>query len=343
VLVIFAALAACSTRDATAATELLSQDSTLSGRLATAPAPGRVALPAACAPATPAARPQVEHASQAEELAHRGYAAEALGDLQEARALLRRASELDGTNEPAAYHLGRTSEALGDRAAAVAAYCRFLALSPTTAESADARQRVASLSQPAPRVAADTMRDGARDGAPAAPRARVAPARPVVRQLARKAPVARRPSTAAPRVASATVERSSTAPALDAGTGPTNAAAAGGDAASSGGASTTTSAPSAEGGMARTVATGDVVPAAVEGSTAVQPSTTSRTSGGGLSRAQRAGLGAAAGAIIGAVTGRSVKGALIGAAAGGALGTATGGRMAPVGRGISPVGRGIRP
>jgi hypothetical protein len=332
VLVIVAALAACSTRDASAETELLarnllSQDSTLGARLASAPAPSRPALPEACGAVPPAARPAGATLSQAEDLARRGYDAEALGNLEDARTLLGRAAALDGTNESVAYHLGRTHEALGDRPGAVTAYCRFLALTPTTAESADARQRVARLSQPEPQQVAtggvgDTTRTPARAAA-AAPRRST-------RRLA-----ARRP-TAAPRaVASARVDRPAPAASRDRGTDPARATAGGASAAPSQPGPTNGS-PADEGAAGRTAAGGDVVATPDRGATVEQPATASRTSGRGPSRAQRAGIGAAAGAIIGAVAGRSVKGALIGAAAGGVVGAATGGRMAPIGRTIRP-------
>ena len=159
VLVILAALAACSTSDATAGTESLTHDSALAARIALAPARRPSALPDACSGVATAAPPAAAEMSRAEELLHQGYAAEALGDLEAARSLLRRASDLDGTNESAAYDLGRTSETLGDRAAAVAAYCRFLTLAPATAEADEARRRVARLSRPESRVAAGRVGD----------------------------------------------------------------------------------------------------------------------------------------------------------------------------------------
>jgi hypothetical protein len=320
VLVIVAAMAACSTRDATAATELLSQDSTLAARLAMGEAPRRLPLPDTCGTVT-AARPAVANASQAKELARRGYGAEALGKLQEARSLLRRASELDGTNESAAYHLGRTNEALGDRTAAVTAYCRFLALTPTTAESTDAWQRVARLSQPAPRVAAGVSRD-------------TASTRRRARSSALRHAPRRRPPTEPSAVASATVGRSVPATSPERSTPTSNAAAGSTDASPSQHVSVTSSA--SDGATERTAAAGDVVAAPAQVPGVGEPSTASRTGRSGPSTAQRAGIGAAAGAIIGAVAGRSVKGALIGAAAGGIVGATIGGRVGPVGRGIRP-------
>ncbi len=299
-LVLLAAVAACSTSDATAGSELLSQDSALVARLAPelAPelAPRRPALPDACGAVTTAAPPAAEGMAQAEALAHRAYAAEVMGDLPAARSLLARASDLDGTNESAVYHLGRITEALGDRAAAVTAYCRFLALTPTTAEADEARQRVARLSQPETHVAARSVREPSPTRRPA----RVATPR-------RAAP---RPSAAARTVVASTAAATERV-------------------------DTTVDAPAVP-AAADHAAGGEVVATSGPEPTAAPSPAESRTSGGGPSRAQRAGIGAAAGAIIGAVTGRSVKGALIGAAAGGILGTATGGRLAPAGRGARP-------
>jgi hypothetical protein len=132
-----------------------------------------------------------------------------------------------------------------------------------------------------------------------------------------------------------TVERSVASASPERDTRPASAAALGAEASPSP-REPVSSAPAADGAVDRTAAAGDVVAAAGDGPTVVQPSTTTRPSSGGPSRAQRAGIGAAAGAIIGAATGRSVKGALIGAAAGGMLGTVMSGRIGPAGRGIRP-------
>ena len=363
VLVIFAALSACSTRDAvganeSAAGELLLQDPTLVARLdMDQDATRRLPLPDACGPVAPAAQPAAASKAEAAELARRGYDAEALGDVREAHALLRRAAELDGTNESAAYHLGRTSEALGDRMAAITSYCRFLTLTPTSTESVEARERVVRLSQPETRVAAAVVGDSARTGQ----RARAATVRPVP---TRRATLTQSVTPARPKLQPQLVARAavaqpaparvaSAAPTTDVGTVDTSSPGAiesGAPAAESGGerAGERTSERGAERSGGRTIegpaAAGDVVAAPSPIPAADQPSTASGSVRRGPSRAQSAGIGAAAGAIIGAVTGRGVKGAVIGAAAGGLLGTAVGGaHRPPVGRGILPIGRGIRP
>lgn len=164
VLVIFAAVAACSTRDDSEGKEILSQDRTLVARLEIDRKAREVPLPAACGKVALAAQPTAANQTQSRELTLQARDAEMHGNIREARSLLRRAFELDGTGKSAAYHLGRTSEALGDRTGAITAYCHYLALTPTTAESAEARQRVATLSQSETRVAAGSVSESAATG-----------------------------------------------------------------------------------------------------------------------------------------------------------------------------------
>jgi len=309
VLVILAAgAAACSKHDDTDGTAILSQDRTLVARLAVDQESHPAPLPAACGTVAIAAQPAVSNKLQAEELTRQAQGAEMHGDVAEARSLLRRASDLDATNKSAAYHLGRTSEALGDSTAAMTAYCRYLALTPTTAESVEALERVSKLSHSAART------QTASASTPVAPRVAtartttaVAPTRAATPAPAAPAPaprrVARRSASVEPRVvASAPVEQSART------TPPTHEArsesAAGGDlvTASSSDATTASTAPVAE-----------------------QPAATpQRTVRRGPTMAQRAGIGAGVGAILGAATGRSMKSAVIGAAAGGILGSVVG-------------------
>jgi hypothetical protein len=319
VLVIVAAAAACSRHDASDESAILSEDRTLVARLDVDRESHEPALPAACGTIAIPAQPAVANQRQAEELAHQARDAEMHGDVKEARSLLRRASELDATNKTAVYHLGRTSEALGDRAAAMTAYCRYLALTPTTAEAVEAHQRVTRLSQSRTRVAAGSTIDSAttRQFAPAAAAtravraARTQPAdtrRGVERAtaVARSAPVAT--STRSTRESSASAVRVTEAEAPRQGE---------------------TTAPAPTETAASTVAAGDVEMTPSREPTVEQPTPAPRTSRRYPSRAQSAGIGAAAGAIIGGVTGRSVKSAVIGAAAGGILGTVVGGGFRP--------------
>ena len=152
VLVILTAAAACSRRDPAEGNDILSHDRSLVARLESTRSAPRPSVPDACGAIILAATPTAANQQQAEELTRQAGVAEMHGDIQGARSLLRRASALDGTNKSAAYHLGRTSEALGDRTTAMTAYCHYLALAPTAAESVEARQRVAGLSRPTPRA-----------------------------------------------------------------------------------------------------------------------------------------------------------------------------------------------
>ena len=308
-LVLLAAVAACSTRDDSEGNKILSQDSTLVAHLEVK-AP-QLPLPKQCGTIAVAAQPAAANRSQAATLTRKGYEAGVLGNVEEARSLLRRASELDGTDKSAAYHLGRTSEALGDFPTAMTAYCRFLTLAPTTAESVDARQRVATLAQRVTRMAAGSV-------SPNTPTGRRAPA-----ATARR--VTRGQASVRARVARAPVEQSGRARTSGRGTHSASAAVGGADDSSMPRDPTDVDGR-AIGGMAG----GDVVATTRRDPTIDQPSTTSRTASRGPSRAQGAGIGAIAGAMIGAATGRSVKSAVIGAAAGGILGTVV------VGRGIRP-------
>src|SRR4051812_7812519 len=173
--VILAATAACSTRDSSNDSIVLSKDTALVARFEMRNAP-RPALPAACG-SIDAAQPAVANKARADALTRSAYDAELVGNVSQARSLLRQAAELDGTDKVADYHLGRTSEALGDRTGAVAAYCRYLVLTPTTAESLDARGRVEKLSQPQTRTAAGTVSLAASTGR----RSRVSAARRATR------------------------------------------------------------------------------------------------------------------------------------------------------------------
>jgi hypothetical protein len=236
------------------------------------------------------------------------------GNVQEARTLLRRASDLDATNKSAAYHLGLTSETLGDRAAAVTAYCRYLSLAPTTTEAAEARQRVAKLSQATTRVAAGSVGEPATSGrgTPVAARRRVA----VTARASEQRVVAVKPQAVAGTAARGTNQspaRSEPAPSEPA-PAPSEPVVVSRE---------------AEGSIGGAAVEGEVVAASRPVPPVEQPPAVPPTVRRGPSRAQSAGIGAAVGGIIGAATGRSVKSAIIGAAAGGIFGTAVGGTIRP--------------
>ena len=288
-LVISAAAAmACSANDASEDTAILAQDSALVARLDVREKGSQpLQLPATCGTATGAVQPSSGNRAQAEKLARQAYDAELLGQVGDARALLLRAAALDGTDRTAAYHLARTSESLGDRTTAVSAYCRFLALAPTSVESAEARQRLAALSPRETR----TVAASARRSAPAGLAQHTAPH------------VARRQSASRTRVASGA------APSAHTTRSGREAQPTSGDG----------------GGMeGRPTPSAPVISSTTADGTVDLPATTppaSRTASRGPSRVQGAGIGAVAGAMIGAAAGRNVKSAVIGATAGGLLGT----------------------
>ena len=324
VLVIVVAAAACSRHDASDESAILSEDRTLVARLDLDQESHKPVLPAACGTIAIPAQPAVANQHQAEELTNQARDAEMHGDVKEARSLLRRASELDATNKSAVYHLGRTSEALGDSSAAMTAYCRYLALTPTTAEAVEAHQRVTRLSQSKVRVATrnaiDSTTTRQSSTSAATPRAvSLVHAQPAVTRraaartttVARSAPVAT--STRSTRVSESSAGRVGESPA------PREPASS--------------PSPSSD-TAASTVASGDVEMTPNREPTVEQPAPAPRTSRR-PSRAQSAGIGAAAGAIIGGVTGRSVKSAVIGAAAGGILGTVVGGGFRPADHGFA--------
>ena len=326
VLTIFAAAAACSTRDDSAATDALSKDPSLVATLEVRQKT-RQPLPDACVAVAAAANPASANKPQAEELAREAYDAELVGNTQEAHSLLLRASALDGTDKSAAYHLGRTSEAVGDRTGATTGYCRYLALAPTAAESVEARQRLARVSQLEPPAASVSIAALTRQPA------RVASARPAARiQSARRSRVASRAHVEQP-MRTASAER---------GARPSGSLGDGGDNVSmqSDGAAT---APGVDRREDRGVQEGDGVATSSSVPVVDQPSTASRTQRRDPSMAQSIGIGAIAGAIIGAAAGRSVKSAVLGAAAGGALGTVVGAAR-PAGRSMgSWAPRGAQP
>jgi hypothetical protein len=305
-LVIVASVGGCSTRrDESDGKKVLSQDPALAAQVDSEAKTTSLPLPDACRATVMAAAPASANKSQAEKLTREGYSAEMLGNLQRARELLSRASELDGTDKSAAYHLGRTNEALGDHDAATSAYCRFLKLTTVeSAESAEARQRVATLSKSNSRVASGNVGSRLATRPPAS-------ARTTTRRAMRE------PATPERRVVSAPVRPSSRV------TQP-SAKQSGGVA--SNGNVDLPSKIDAPRPSTRVDSSGgaDVVATSVPAATVDQPSPSTQTADRRPTRVQSAAIGAVTGAIVGAATGRSVKAAVIGGAAGGILGTAVG-------------------
>jgi hypothetical protein len=299
---------ACSTRGNAGNEEILSRDPSLASGLRDHQNARQIQLAEVCGSTTVPTQPTVASKRQAQALTQQAYDAELIGNADSARSLLTRAAQLDGTDRSAAYHLGRTSEALGDRNGAVAAYCRYIALTPTMSESADARQRLADLARSDLRVAAA----GASSAAPEAQRNKTL------------APRQKRGwSTRGRHVANGAVELSSRAAASDNTTLSQRAAPTERSTSERG-------TYSADGAIEGSSTAGDGASASPSVEQPPMPPTVRR----GPSRMQSAGAGAIVGAIMGGMAGRSVKSAVIGAAAGGVLGTVVGGAARPMGSSI---------
>ncbi len=101
--------------------------------------------PYAC-PAVPLGDPpNEEEAAQARQLASTAAQSLILGDLERARALLDRATELDPSSAELAYRHARVLEEMGEREAAVSEFCRVLAVNPEAEGVDDARTRLETL------------------------------------------------------------------------------------------------------------------------------------------------------------------------------------------------------
>jgi hypothetical protein len=308
VLVVLAAAAACSAPKDPERTNSLARDTALVAHMADFKDSDKQTanpFPDACGTFT-IASPTAANKTRAQGLARRAYNAEILGKVSEASSLLREASQLDATDKSAAYHLGRVSEAMNDRSAAIAAYCRYLALAPTKSEQLEARQRVVELAQS--QTPAQTQAQSQVAVAP--------PSAPRTHSAVETAPrvVAKHPVDVSTRARPTREIHSTSAIAsgavdLPPQTGPASAPAT---------TNTTTTSSAGETTAKIDAATnpGDGVDTSAPLPTVEQPRTDRR----GPSRVQSAGIGAVAGAIIGRVAGRDMKSAAIGAVAGGILG-----------------------
>lgn len=114
--------------------------------LAPKPAPPAEARGCPAAPAPAASSPARRDSAQA--LVAAASEAAILGDDGSARDLFRRAAVLDPTDASVAYRLARLSEDLGERAAATAEYCRYLALAPESPDAPEVAARAARLAPP---------------------------------------------------------------------------------------------------------------------------------------------------------------------------------------------------
>lgn len=114
------------------------------GQNAVASSPQLDSVRAACSNVPLPVRPAEAQRRAARDLAARAQEAAIVDDNATARTLYERAEKLDPSDATTAYALARSYETAGDPRA-LTEYCRFLALAPTDPESADVRQRVASL------------------------------------------------------------------------------------------------------------------------------------------------------------------------------------------------------
>jgi hypothetical protein len=295
-----ALLVACGTRTNVASGEQpLDDDLALAAELPTdlpsGDYPRLLASIRSCRAEGHARRVSATEVARAASLTQQAHEAELLGEQANARALLERAARLDPRNRTALYHLGRSSEALYDTAAAIRAYCRYLRLNPGEDDAAEARARVLALWQPpstSPARALAATR--AASSTPVIPTRAVPVRKPRVRQAA---------SRAAPHP-QVTVHR-----AEHGSTDVLQSAASNGEVTDSAVVAPIPSAP---------VSTAPA-PSSVPPDSRRDPP---RASAGGATRGAIA--GAAVGAIAGAAMGGKLKHVLIGTAAGAVIGAVTG-------------------
>lgn len=105
-----------------------------------------------CAPAPAFDPPSEEARTQAAQLASGAGQAVILGDLGRARTLLARATQVDPSSAELAYRHARVLEDLGERQAAMAELCRFLAFGSEPEGTSDARERLETLADNEARV-----------------------------------------------------------------------------------------------------------------------------------------------------------------------------------------------
>lgn len=116
-------------------------------------------------PALPAPAPvSAADAEEAARLASSASQATILGDFRTARELLSRAARLDPTAEHIAYLLGRALEELGETDAALAEYCRYLALAPDAPGAPEARQSIDRIAAQARLAVSQDAADAFRAG-----------------------------------------------------------------------------------------------------------------------------------------------------------------------------------
>ncbi len=107
----------------------------------TPPAATVVACPAFTAPATPV-RAQIDESNR---LATLGQEAAIEGDHASARGLFQQAAQINQSDASLAFRLAHEQEEIGDKAAAVHEYCRYLYLSPTAGDATQINDKIKGL------------------------------------------------------------------------------------------------------------------------------------------------------------------------------------------------------
>jgi tetratricopeptide (TPR) repeat protein len=129
----------------------------------------KTGLPVIAARATCSATPLLKPATDAQrrtarDLAQRARQSAILGDRVAARDQLKQATSLDPTDPVLAYESARVLESVGANDDAAAAYCRFLALTPTAVEAPEARDHLAALTRSAQSSVSDQIYAPFRNG-----------------------------------------------------------------------------------------------------------------------------------------------------------------------------------
>lgn len=130
---------------------LLVGSASLDAQVAEAPLPLRRTVPGEgagpCPPLPAPAEPGPEARQQAAQLGSSAAQQVILGELERARDLLARATELDPSSTDLAYRHGRILQDLGEAEAAVEAFCRATELEGDASLAADARARIQELTR----------------------------------------------------------------------------------------------------------------------------------------------------------------------------------------------------
>jgi tetratricopeptide (TPR) repeat protein len=108
-----------------------------------------------CPAVAPGVAPSADQRQRARDLVRQGQQAAVLGDSPAALRALRDAAALDPTDADLAYQLGRAYETAKDATNAVAEYCRFISLAPTSSDAGEAFEKVRTLTPARPEQVID--------------------------------------------------------------------------------------------------------------------------------------------------------------------------------------------